>query len=740
MPDDSHLGHQLLAILEAGPEPVTAEEAMARVTVQRTPVVFNRQASRLPRRTAIAWLAIVIILVVVLVVGFRVAGKSTPTEVTPADRLSVAVDVSVTPAGWTPVDFGNLQLSVPSSWKISTTPSTTPGCPTTGGGIVVVSGIIGPACTTQTNSVSIDPVPDKVVTGGHLPGYGRPEMINGIKAYPIVGGADAPVAGHLWAVPSLGVDLTITGPLASRVLHTITYSPRAIALAVGPVAAIPASWRRIHFGGLGIAVPANWPTQEQPQWGSPTGIPSDVTFADLTTSFSPPAIDAKPAVVLDEGQYNPYDECANCWDPPAASAGWDTAPIDGLLVDDGGVGPLSGDPALGGCRSLSGTRVCVVESDRYAVLVLSVTYPGSKSVAVEIGLAGNGMVARTILDSIERSNAAATPPPTTPITVPPRSWTQRTILAAGSAQDVSPTEQALYWLDTTGSDPAAPVTNVTVVRYDRATHKVTRSAPITGVLGSTSVTVTGGWTWFVIGVGNNVVVEQLDPTTLETKKTVTLPAGADAQETPVSPLLTGTVNGPLWVGGNQELWALNPSDGTIETHFEAGTNVMSMSTDPAGSLLYIGGEPGTGPDASGLVAEYDADTGTRLAVTNTDGLGAPVVAATNGGVWVSERSGMAGQAFELSAKTLQSIAPLKVDNGFGIYNQIMGVGASVSGGVLWLENTTNGFTCADPSTGTVISTEPMPVYLSDPIGLDGVVYAFKGSNLVTITPPAACFK
>ena len=45
--------------------------------------------------------------------------------------------------------------------------------------------------------------------------------------------------------------------------------------------------------------------------------------------------------------------------------------------------------------------MCATEIDRFSVLVLSVSLPGAhRSSAVEIGLAGTGLTARTIFGSL----------------------------------------------------------------------------------------------------------------------------------------------------------------------------------------------------------------------------------------------------------------------------------------------------------------------------------------------------
>ena len=59
------------------------------------------------------------------------------------------------------------------------------------------------------------------------------------------------------------------------------------------------------------------------------------------------------------------------------------------------------------CLGLHGLTVCPATSPAYSILVLKVTVPGrSKPVYVSIGLAGNGMVARTILYSLRSASSS----------------------------------------------------------------------------------------------------------------------------------------------------------------------------------------------------------------------------------------------------------------------------------------------------------------------------------------------
>ena len=75
------------------------------------------------------------------------------------------------------------------------------------------------------------------------------------------------------------------------------------------------------------------------------------------------------------------------------------APANGVRIDEK---PWLWNPAGGGaCPVVNDLRVCVSGAAPYSILVLKVTVPGrSKPVYVSIGLAGNGMVARTILYSL----------------------------------------------------------------------------------------------------------------------------------------------------------------------------------------------------------------------------------------------------------------------------------------------------------------------------------------------------
>jgi len=350
---------------------------------------------------------------------------------------------------------------------------------------------------------------------------------------------------------------------------------------------------------------------------------------------------------------------------------------------------------------------------------------------------------RTLPSSAAPPRATVPPVPTTtfsPITTTtaePGHWPRRTITGTGTVQDIAPTSQALYWLVVTTPASAAFMT-VTPVRDDLGSLQMTGGSPLTGVVGSPALTVTGGWVWVVIGQGPEALLEQLDPGTLAIHAERRLPVDDTLHAAPPAPVLTATVGGPLWVAAGAEVWALNPATGDIETEFMAGDLISSLSTDPAGQLLYTGG---VSPGRYGMtVTQYDARSGRELDHSDQQfAVGDGTVAATNGGVWVSYRSGMAGSAQELSSSDLHKIAPPTDPTGpFDTFDQIMGVGSGVSEGVLWLTST-NSLTCADPRTGRVRADESANVSL--PVAAGHQLYAVPAPSggITAITPPTACF-
>ena len=82
--------------------------------------------------------------------------------------------------------------------------------------------------------------------------------------------------------------------------------------------------------------------------------------------------------------------------------------LDGVVIGPGKYGPVTARTAFAACGRVGGLTVCPSATDRYDILVVVVHLPGDRPpVAVEIGLAGTGGIAETILRSMRPAPAAA---------------------------------------------------------------------------------------------------------------------------------------------------------------------------------------------------------------------------------------------------------------------------------------------------------------------------------------------
>jgi len=216
----------------------------------------------------------------------------------------------------------------------------------------------------------------------------RPPRINGIEVQAV---AEEPCkqtsapCPTWYDAPALGVEILNAEapdkPLA--VLDTLTYSPRAVTLTPGPMSTTTTSWQGVTFGGITAEVPGTWTIRNNTNWTLGCEIP------DLTMFEAEVNLDAGSRVVA-----------LSC---PAIFPGGQPAqsPMDGLVIDPGKYGPLSSTTTYGRCFPIHTLTVCPSTSDPFGILVLAVHVPGkSAPVAVEIGLAEDGMVARTVLDSL----------------------------------------------------------------------------------------------------------------------------------------------------------------------------------------------------------------------------------------------------------------------------------------------------------------------------------------------------
>jgi outer membrane protein assembly factor BamB len=336
----------------------------------------------------------------------------------------------------------------------------------------------------------------------------------------------------------------------------------------------------------------------------------------------------------------------------------------------------------------------------------------------------------------------ASPPKRTSPHKQPVAWSERNIEAVPlSAQDILPTPNAIYWLDTQ-NEHLSYSTTATPVRYDVSSGQEVRGASIAGTFQAADLAVTDGWVWFVVAVENEIQVEQLDPLTLQVRSHSTLSIRDSLSPKPTA-LVTEAPNGPLWVAGGEDLWRIDPSDGVVETELDTRSEISSITTDPSGQLLYTSSLTDRVPM---VVSEYDARTGREIRSADfPDAATAGTVSATNGAVWIAyyDNGSFAGHADELSALNLTKIAPpASEDSVFDSSTQGWNLGASVSDGALWVWSPQNELTCADPATGATRGHAPIDlgsVTFQDPIAGHGALYAILGTHVVAIAAPARCF-
>ena len=209
------------------------------------------------------------------------------------------------------------------------------------------------------------------------------QVINGIIVY---GGHSSPVADYF--VPSLGSQVILWGPLGRKVLETLTFSPRTVALASGPAPEVPSPWQKVNLAGIDFSTPADWHilrTAYSEGIGGPCP-PEGIAFRTTSVTLS---TDVKPLSFV---------SCS------ASDQNLPTEPHNGIQIDRGAPNELI-VPLAKKCLKLHGLIACP-EGYPYSVLVLKVTVPGRSTPAiVSIGLTGNGMAARTILYSLRPPSA-----------------------------------------------------------------------------------------------------------------------------------------------------------------------------------------------------------------------------------------------------------------------------------------------------------------------------------------------
>ena len=311
-----------------------------------------------------------------------------PTTTAVPNKPLPAVDLSAIPRGWVPVAYGDTQMSVPPTFPVGYDGQYECEGTIVRPGLVSVGPALNAECpgppTWGPDTTNVDLRPAQLAHKSYT--KSNSVVINGVRLFRVT---PNPKKGDLYYyVPSLGVVVFASGPMARSIVDTLTRSPRTVVLAPGPEQVVPSGWRVFSYEKLAFAAPRSWPV-----------IRTALNFGVGHCSNSG-AIFFGPNVILSTDHQIAEFRCLAPEPVPQF-------PQEGVQVD-AGTQTLSQLAQQGlrlsfskHCLTLNGLTACPATSPAYSILVLEVTAPGrSKPLYVSIGLAGNGMVARTILYSL----------------------------------------------------------------------------------------------------------------------------------------------------------------------------------------------------------------------------------------------------------------------------------------------------------------------------------------------------
>ncbi|HKH88525.1 MAG TPA: hypothetical protein VKA05_06860, partial [Acidimicrobiales bacterium] len=290
-------------------------------------------------------------------------GTSTTTTSTVASPVG--------PKGWVPVDYGDLQISVPPTWTFVDPEECAGGRKDT----VYENIEFGVHCPAEhagpgpSVALYAKPVVDTLPTSERT--------INGIVVFDMAPGR----------YEADDVVIQLTGSGAAAILRTLTYSPRYVALLPGKAPPVPKSWSWMTEPGWRIAVPAAWLAAGR-HFGpfKVEGPGCDGPFHVLWRTGPFAAIDT-------DSIYGWAEKCLAL--PPPTSP---PKPVDGLIINVKPSGSWPGGTPV--CSRINHVAACIVDGiPDTDILYVWVHAPG-QTMLLEIGLAGTGMAARTVLDSL----------------------------------------------------------------------------------------------------------------------------------------------------------------------------------------------------------------------------------------------------------------------------------------------------------------------------------------------------
>ncbi len=304
------------------------------------------------------------------IIGSRARADTATATATATARKPVVVQAA-TPSGWLPVGYGNAQVSVPRSWSLVT--GGAEGCGPSTGVVVLGDGAwcspgMGDSPTPGTSIATLS-----IMKARQTVDNGSRVVVNGVPVY-------TPGVAPVYVVPSLGAELAFSGAPQPRVLHTLTASPRAVALAPGPPSPTSRSWRSISFEGLRFAVPPTW-TLTRRAHAPPCATDIVLPEPGVTLARGPALPVACPLPIA---EVRPVPQVAGI-------------EVDGFTTST----PLH--VSCVGPRTIGQLHICLNAMPAYGVLVSQVSAPGMSPITVKIGMTAGGKVERSVLYSMRRS-------------------------------------------------------------------------------------------------------------------------------------------------------------------------------------------------------------------------------------------------------------------------------------------------------------------------------------------------
>jgi hypothetical protein len=230
------------------------------------------------------------------------------------------------------------------------------------------------------------PPPDNVV---ELSSAAKTPLVHShrgtINSIPVTESNNSPGSKTTVIVRAIGMQVRAQGPLAERVVATLTHSPYSVVVG-SSVSSVPAGWQYVVFGGIRFSIPSEWTTSRSTAWG---GCPYNIEAGVLALSTA--------QVVSAPG----------CPAPPETAASLAAEP--GMVLDSGPLVPHA--PADATCLRRNRLRICIdpppppvggfAPGHEVNLLTAQVTVPQQATVdQIEIGLTGTGVTPLEIFDSM----------------------------------------------------------------------------------------------------------------------------------------------------------------------------------------------------------------------------------------------------------------------------------------------------------------------------------------------------